>query len=101
VSLLDSQGYERKQLVKSGADDMRQDDVIRQFFVMLNALLQRDRLAVERGLGIRSYKVRRANVLACARRSRKPLKCRCNNSVPCCSAPLPSGRAFLSVCWLT
>lgn len=63
VSLTDKSGSMCKQLVKSGADDMRQDDVIRQFFVMLNHLLQHDRATADRGLGIRSYKVRTRTLL--------------------------------------
>ena len=43
--------------VKSGNDDLRQDEVIRQFFSLLNGLLRHHKPTAERDLGIRTYKV--------------------------------------------
>lgn len=57
MCIYDRFGVLRKQLVKSGNDDMRQDDVIRQFFNLMNGLLQHSRATAERGLGLRTYKV--------------------------------------------
>ena len=58
LALVDSSGATCKQLVKSGSDDMRQDNVIRQFFELLTGLLQHNRATAKQGLRIRTYKVR-------------------------------------------
>ena len=58
LTLVDSSGVTCKQLVKSGSDDMRQDNVIRQFFELLTGLLQHNRATAKQGLRIRTYKVR-------------------------------------------
>jgi ataxia telangiectasia mutated family protein len=57
VTLVDSAGGERRQLVKSGSDDLRQDAVMQQFFGLLNAFLRDSRPAAARALRINTYKV--------------------------------------------
>ncbi|KAG8899666.1 Serine/threonine-protein kinase tel1, partial [Tulasnella sp. 403] len=53
-----SDGRSRKQLFKGqGADDMRQDAVMEQVFVLVNFLLARDRQTQKRSLSVRTYKV--------------------------------------------
>ena len=62
LTLVDSSGTTCKQLVKSGSDDMRQDNVIRQFFELLTGLLQHNRATAKQGLRIRTYKVSKGGV---------------------------------------
>ena len=56
VQVLGSDGYIRKELVK-GKDDLRQDAVLQQMFVMVNDLLKKNVQTNERNLRIRSYKI--------------------------------------------
>lgn len=46
----------RRELVKSGSDDLRQDAAIQQFFALVNALLAADGAAAARALRLRTYK---------------------------------------------
>lgn len=55
VTLWDSHGNKRKQLVKGGNDDLRQDAVMQQFFRMLNAFLLEAQSTASRMLSIRTY----------------------------------------------
>ncbi|GAX72620.1 hypothetical protein CEUSTIGMA_g76.t1 [Chlamydomonas eustigma] len=57
VEVTDSFGKRRRLLVKSGNDDLRQDDVIRQFFGLFTALMQQTKGSSQRSLQIRTYKV--------------------------------------------
>ncbi|KAF8475673.1 hypothetical protein BDZ91DRAFT_649584 [Kalaharituber pfeilii] len=53
----DSSGQSYKMLVKGGNDDLRQDAIMEQVFEQVSHLLQRNRQARQRNLGIRTYKV--------------------------------------------
>lgn len=46
----------RRELVKSGSDDLRQDAAIQQFFALVNALLAADGAAAARALRLRTYR---------------------------------------------
>ena len=54
VTLLDSHGQTRRQLVK-GKDDLRQDAVMQQFFRICNAFLQEAKSTASRNLSIGTY----------------------------------------------
>ena len=56
IDCLGSDGKKYRQLVK-GNDDLRQDAVMQQFFVMVNTLLTRNPKTRKRGLHVRTYKV--------------------------------------------
>jgi len=55
VTLLDSTGVQRRQLVKGGNDDLRQDAVMQQFFRVLNAFLFDAQSTASRRLSIKTY----------------------------------------------
>ncbi|KFY31090.1 hypothetical protein V493_01402 [Pseudogymnoascus sp. VKM F-4281 (FW-2241)] len=57
VTLLASNGKRYKQLVKGGADDLRQDAIMEQVFAQVSALLKENSATRQRNLGIRTYKV--------------------------------------------
>ena len=46
----------RRELVKSGSDDLRQDAAIQQFFALVNSLLAADGAAAARALRLRTYR---------------------------------------------
>ncbi len=56
MTCVDSQGGRHKQLLKGG-DDIRQDAVMEQAFVLINSVLARDEHSRRRHLRIRTYKV--------------------------------------------
>jgi ataxia telangiectasia mutated family protein len=56
LSCIGSDGKRRRQLVK-GKDDLRQDAVMQQVFVLVNKLLQKEHTTSKRKLNIRTYKV--------------------------------------------
>ena len=56
ISCLGSDGRKRRQLVK-GKDDLRQDAVMQQVFVLVNRLLAREPATAARRLSIRTYRV--------------------------------------------
>ena len=56
MGCVDSDGRRHRQLLKGG-DDIRQDAVMEQAFVLINSLLARDELSRRRHLRIRTYKV--------------------------------------------
>ncbi|KAI5811100.1 hypothetical protein DFH27DRAFT_8872 [Peziza echinospora] len=53
----DSAGQSYKMLVKGGNDDLRQDAIMEQVFEQVSLILQKNRQARQRNLGIRTYKV--------------------------------------------
>lgn len=55
VTITDSFGHTRRQLVKGGRDDLRQDAVMQQFFRICNAFLQEAKATASRNLSIRTY----------------------------------------------
>ncbi|KAH7622345.1 putative Serine/threonine-protein kinase ATM [Nannochloris sp. 'desiccata'] len=57
VQVTDSHGNSYKELVKGGADDMRQDAVMQQVFGLLNSLLADAPATAARALSIRTYKI--------------------------------------------
>jgi serine-protein kinase ATM len=57
VQVRDSHGNSFSELVKGGADDMRQDAVMQQVFGLLNSLLADASATAARALSIRTYKV--------------------------------------------
>ena len=57
ISCCGSDGIRYRQLVK-GKDDLRQDAVMQQVFVLMNRLLAKDPATASRNLSIRTYKVR-------------------------------------------
>ena len=57
ISCVGTDGKRRRQLVK-GKDDLRQDAVMQQVFVLVNRLLAREPATTKRHLSIRVYKVR-------------------------------------------
>ena len=61
ISCLGSDGRKRRQLVK-GKDDLRQDAVMQQVFVLVNRLLAREPATAARRLSIRTYRVSFCNV---------------------------------------
>ncbi len=56
LSCIGSDGKRRRQLIK-GRDDLRQDAVMQQVFVLVNQLLQKDPATSKRHLNIRTYRV--------------------------------------------
>lgn len=63
ISCLGSDGRRRRQLVK-GKDDLRQDAVMQQVFVLVNRLLAREPATTARRLSIRTYRVRSCAISA-------------------------------------
>ncbi|KFY39903.1 hypothetical protein V494_03772 [Pseudogymnoascus sp. VKM F-4513 (FW-928)] len=57
VTLLASNGKRYRQLVKGGADDLRQDAIMEQVFAQVSELLRENSATRQRNLGIRTYKV--------------------------------------------
>lgn len=57
ITAIASDGKRYKQLVKGGHDDLRQDAIMEQVFAAVSSLLKHHRLAQQRNLGIRTYKV--------------------------------------------
>jgi len=57
VQVTDSHGSSYRELVKGGADDMRQDAVMQQVFGLLNSLLADAPATAARALSIRTYKI--------------------------------------------
>ncbi|KFY70947.1 hypothetical protein V499_08838 [Pseudogymnoascus sp. VKM F-103] len=57
VTLLASNGKRYRQLVKGGADDLRQDAIMEQVFAQVSELLKENSATRQRNLGIRTYKV--------------------------------------------
>ncbi|OBT86494.1 hypothetical protein VE02_04917 [Pseudogymnoascus sp. 03VT05] len=57
VTLLASNGKRYRQLVKGGADDLRQDAIMEQVFAQVSELLKENSSTRQRNLGIRTYKV--------------------------------------------
>lgn len=55
VTITDSFGHTRRQLVKGGRDDLRQDAVMQQFFRICNAFLREAKSTSSRNLSIRTY----------------------------------------------
>jgi ataxia telangiectasia mutated family protein len=55
ITITDSHGNRRKQLVKGGQDDLRQDAVMQQFFRICNAFLRDAKSTAARNLSIRTY----------------------------------------------
>ena len=58
ISCLGTDGRRRRQLVK-GRDDLRQDAVMQQVFVLVNQLLAKEPATTKRKLSIRTYRVSR------------------------------------------
>ena len=65
ISCLGSDGRRRRQLVK-GKDDLRQDAVMQQVFVLVNRLLAREPATATRRLSIRTYRVSLLTTCKCA-----------------------------------
>ncbi|KAG4304904.1 hypothetical protein PORY_001579 [Pneumocystis oryctolagi] len=57
IECVGSDGHFYKQLVKGGNDDLRQDVIMEQVFQQAHTFLQKNRLARQRNLGIRTYKI--------------------------------------------
>ncbi|KAE9373539.1 hypothetical protein N431DRAFT_557618 [Stipitochalara longipes BDJ] len=57
ITALSSNGVKFKQLVKGGADDLRQDAIMEQVFDQVSQLLETNRSTRQRNLSIRTYKV--------------------------------------------
>ncbi|KAN0098490.1 serine/threonine-protein kinase-like protein tel1 [Hyaloscypha variabilis] len=57
ITTLGSNGAKFKQLVKGGADDLRQDAIMEQVFDQVSQLLESNRSTRQRNLSIRTYKV--------------------------------------------
>ncbi len=55
VTIIDSHGTKRRQLVKGGRDDLRQDAVMQQFFRICNAFLRESKSTASRNLSIQTY----------------------------------------------
>ena len=55
VTIIDSHGVTRRQLVKGGRDDLRQDAVMQQFFRICNAFLRESKSTASRNLSIQTY----------------------------------------------
>lgn len=57
ITVLASNGRRYRQLVKGGADDLRQDAIMEQVFAQVSELLKENSATRQRNLGIRTYKV--------------------------------------------